>query len=81
MSGRDVAGLDEPGHGLEVHGAFLGDQAAQPLPANIEAGGAQLPIEAAEHPAATVLTTPRTSVPCGLIARRSSAADGSRPCR
>jgi hypothetical protein len=29
---RDGAGLDEPGDGLEVGGALLGGQAAQPLP-------------------------------------------------
>src|SRR5262249_41325509 len=52
----DGAGLDEPGERLEVFGAILGDQAAQPLPdEDRDQRRPGPPGEAAEHRAPTVL--------------------------
>lgn len=56
--GLDGAGLDEPGQSLEVLGAFLGDQGAEPLRRERrEQRRAELPVEAAEQWAAGVLGT------------------------
>src|SRR5215475_14925477 len=58
------AGLDEPGERLEVLGAVLGDQATQPLAdEDRDQWRPQLPVEAAEQPAPTVLTTDQDQRP------------------